>query len=299
MKPEHAFIAARAAAQHCPELLRCGPEPLELLPMLERLGERLSKLLAAALTPLCGGEPPAVTAMAPRELSGAELTDRIAPLAANSVLLAGMQDSPLLASVEAAAILRLVDRAFGGRGTVALPLPESFPMSAELMMARIELLIVQRLGQAMGTEADGAVRAVRRDASLAELAPFAATARLAVIALEVSEGGHVPWSITLALPLSTLTDLFGHGERPPAPHGTRAHAANPAAEPFAGVPLPLNVVLVDMNISMAAIAALEPGQILPVAVARNVPLRIGNTTIAHGSVGAQDDRIAIQITQIA
>ncbi len=299
MKPERAFVAAHAAAQHCAELLRRGPEPLELLPMLERLGERLGKLLAAALAPLCGGEAPAVTAMPPRELAGAELTDRIARLAANSLLLAGAQDSPLLVSVEATAVLRLVDRAFGGRGTVALPLPERFPLSAELMMARIELLIVQRLGQAMGTEADGAVRAVRRDGSLAGLAPFAATARLAVMVLEVTQAVDPPWTITLALPFSTLADLFGHGERPPAPHGTRAHAANPAAEPFAGLPLPLTAMLVDMNIPMAAIAALEPGQILPVAVARNVPLRIGNKTIAHGSIGAQDDRIAIQLTQIA
>lgn len=299
MKPEHAFIAERPAAQHCAELLRHCPEPLELMPMLERLGERLSKLLVVALTPLCGGEPPVVTTLPPRELSATGLTDLIAPLAANSLLLAGTQASPLLISIEAAAIFRLVDRAFGGRGNVASPLPTCFPLSAELMMARIELLIVRQLGQAMGTEAEGAVRAIRRDGSLTELAPFTGNTRLAVMALEVTEAARAPWIITLALPFSTLADLFGHGERPPAPHGKGSRAADPAAEPFAGMPLPLNAVLVDMNIPVALIAALEPGHILPVAVVRNVPLRIGNKTIAHGSVGAQDDRIAIQLTQIA
>lgn len=299
MKPEHTFIAERVAAQHCAELLRRGPEPAELLPMLERLGERLAKLLAAALAPLCGGEPPSITALTPHELSSTGLIDQIGPLAANTLLLVGAQGSPLLASVEAKAVLRLVDRAFGGRGEVASPLPQAFPISAELMMARIELLIVQRLGQAMGSEADEAVRAVRRDGSLTELAPFTAAPRLAVMVLEVAEGARAPWTITLALPFSTLADLFGHGERSPAAHGLGSRVANPAAEPFAAVPLPLTAMLVDMNISVAAIAALEPGQILPVAVARHVPLRIGNKTIALGSIGSQDDRIAIQITQIA
>ena len=299
MKPEHAFIAERVAAQHCPELLRRGPEPLELLPMLERLGERLAKLLGPALAALCGNEPPSVATLPPREISAAELADQVGPLAANTLLLVGSQGSPLLASVEAAAVLRLVDRAFGGRGEVGSPLPETFPISAELMMARIELLLVQRLGQAMGYEADEAVRAVRRHSSLTELAPFNATPRLAVLALEVIEGVRTPWTITLVLPFSTLAELFGHGTRAPALHGPGIRAANPVAEPFAGVALPLTAMLVDMNISMAAIAALEPGQILTVAVARNVPLRIGNKTIASGSVGTQDDRIAIQLTQIA
>jgi flagellar motor switch protein FliM len=32
-------------------------------------------------------------------------------------------------------------------------------------------------------------------------------------------------------------------------------------------------------------------------VARNVPLRIGTRTIAHGTIGALDERVAVQITQ--
>ena len=46
MKSDHAFIAERIAAQHCPELLRSGPAPGELLPLLTQLGERLALALA-------------------------------------------------------------------------------------------------------------------------------------------------------------------------------------------------------------------------------------------------------------
>jgi flagellar motor switch protein FliM len=36
--------------------------------------------------------------------------------------------------------------------------------------------------------------------------------------------------------------------------------------------------------------------VLPVSVARHVPLRVGEATIAHGTVGTLDDRVAVQIT---
>ncbi|MBA3055783.1 MAG: FliM/FliN family flagellar motor switch protein [Sphingomonadales bacterium] len=63
-----------------------------------------------------------------------------------------------------------------------------------------------------------------------------------------------------------------------------------------GAPLYLAGVLVDMRRAMAVLAAIEPGTVLPVAVARAVPLLLGGLAVASGTVGAADDRIAIQIT---
>ena len=52
MKPQRAFVAERAAAQHCAQLLRRGPEPAELLPQLDRLGDRFARQLAEGLARL-------------------------------------------------------------------------------------------------------------------------------------------------------------------------------------------------------------------------------------------------------
>lgn len=296
MKPQRAFVAERAAAQHCAELLRRGPEPAELLPQLARLGDRLARLLAEGLARLGGGEAPLVTPQVVREERCADLAKGIGPLAANSLLAAGAGGAPLLASLDAGAVLRLVDKAFGGKGEAPATLPGQFPTSAQLMIQRLETLVVECLCAALG--ADGAVRALRRDGDLAELAPFTGDARLAVLQLEVMEGMRAPWLATLALPLATLAELFGHGDRPPAPPAA-PRAADPAAAPFADVPLPLTAVLVDMQVPLATISALEPGTILPVAVARAVPLSIAGSVIARGTVGAQDDRVAIKISHIA
>jgi flagellar motor switch protein FliM len=293
MKPERAFIAERIVAQHCPELLRPNVAPMPVMPALSRLGDGVARALSLGLASLAAGDPPLVRCTAPRECTMAELAREIAPLAANALLAAGSAELPLLASIDAAAVLRMVDRAFGGRGDAPSPLPSAFPLSAELMVTRLEGVVAQAVGQALGMA--GGVYALRRDGSIGQLAPFAEGESLAVVTLEVDDPGRTPWKVTLAFPQTVLVKLIGEGDRPSKQ--TKALQPNPADEPFGAVPLTIGAVLVDMRISFVALSNLQPGQILPVAVARSVPLKIGDKTIAHGTIGAMDDRVAVQITQ--
>lgn len=292
MKPERALIAERMLAQHCPELLRSNDAPpVQLMPALTRLSDGAARVLSNALASLSAGEPPLVRSLPPRECTMAELAQDIAPLAGNSLLSAG-SDLPALASVDAEAVLRMVDRAFGGRGDAPSPLPSAFPLSAELMVTRLEGVVAGALGQAMAR----AFKPVRRDGCILQLEPFAADRQLGVITLEVDDPGRTPWKVTLAIPHDALAKLFGEGERAAAKPAPRAEP-NPANEPYGSVPLTLSAVLVDMRIGFAALSNLQPGQILPVAVARSVPLKVGDKTVAHGTIGALDDRVAVQITQ--
>ena len=297
MNTQHSFVAERRAAQHCAQLLRASPEPADQIGALARLGERLSAPLAQALAQLLGGEAPALSALPPHELGETELVQQVGPLAANSLFATGVPGVTLLASIEGAAVLRLVDRAYGGKGETSGSLPDAFPMSAELLVQRLEVILTDCLAAALG-QAD--LRALRRAPQLSELAPFPAGARLAVLPMEVTDGAQAAWTLTLALPLATLPKLLGSGGAGALPVAARSpRAADPAAAPFAALPLGLTATLVDMPVSLAAIAALVPGAVLPVTVARAVPLAIGGSVIARGTIGAQDDRIAIQLTQLA
>lgn len=294
MNSEHAFVAERAAAQHCAQLLRRGPEPADLLPALARAGERFARALAPALAGLIGGEAPTVTALAPSELRENELAGELGALAANSLLAPAAPGVTLLASIDGAAVLRLVDRAYGGKGDAAGPLPAQFPLSAELLIERLEAIVAACLGEALG---EAALRALKRNPRIEELAPFPAGAPLALLPIEVMEGARAPWKLRLVLPLAALPKVLGGsgGSAPARPKGP----ADPASAPYSEVPLPLVATLVDMNVPLSAISALEPGAVLPVAVARAVPLSIGGMVIARGSIGAQDDLVAIRLTQIA
>ena len=114
--------------------------------------------------------------------------------------------------------------------------------------------------------------------------------------MTVSEPGSGAWPLTLGLPVAALgVWLGGAGRMRRKPAG----AADPAAAPFTDVPLPLSATLVDMRLPLAIAATLEPGMVLPVAVARAVPLAAGGSVIARGTVGHQDDRVALKLTQIA
>ena len=53
---------------------------------------------------------------------------------------------------------------------------------------------------------------------------------------------------------------------------------------------------VDVALPLSTISSLEVGQILSLPIARNIPVRVGKRTIAHGTLGSVDDRVAIQIT---
>ncbi|MBV1690681.1 FliM/FliN family flagellar motor switch protein [Novosphingobium sp. G106] len=293
MKPERAFVAERQLAQHCPELLQSkDAAPVQLMPALSRLGDGAARTLSNALAQLTAGEPPLVRSKAPRECTMAELSRDIAPLAANSLLTAGAPDMPVLASLDAEAVLRMVDRAFGGRGEAPSPLPSAFPLSAELMVSRLEGVVVTALGQALGMT----VSPLRRDGCIVQLAPFADDEQVGVITLEVDDPGRSPWKVTVAFPQSVMIKLLGDGE-PKAPKPARSGRIDPMGETFGPVPLTISAVLVDMRIGFAELSKLQPGQILPVAVARSVPLKVGDKTIAHGTIGALDDRVAVQITQ--
>jgi flagellar motor switch protein FliM len=226
------------------------------------------------------------------------LIEEVGALAANSLYSTGVPGLTLLAAIEGTGLLRLVDRAFGGTGEAPKALPAAFPLSAELMIGKLETLVAVALAQALGYTDEGEIRPLRRAARLAELAPFPAGARIAVLRCEVTEGPRAPWQLTLALPQAMLPKLLGAGDGALAGSAS-PRPADPAAAPFAEVPLPLTATLVDMPVSLAAVAALEPGSVLSVAVARAVPLSIGGAIVARGAVGAQDDRIALKLTQIA
>lgn len=289
MRPERAFVAERVLARHCAELVRSGPGPAELSAALERTGARLARHLPLALYALLGtiaeiecGKP------------GAESYDDFAEfhplLAANALLSAG--GVPVLATLDAVAVLSLVDRAFGGKGEPPAQMPRAFALSAELMIQKLEEIVCAGLAAALGIER-ATVRAVRRDGSLPQLAPFAAGTALSTLRLAVTEEGRGPWSITLAFPATALPRLFGQGERAtPRPR----RLAVPIAPPFADLPLTLRAVLVDMAIPLSRLGTLEVGQVLPIAVSRLVPVMAGAVTVARGVPGAESDRVAIQIT---
>jgi len=296
MKPERAFIAERAIARHDPALLRPGPSMGDLVPALARMSERMARTLRGAISPLLGGAEPQITPMKPMQSDFADFCAEIPRLAANSLFHIG--SAPFLATIEGVSVLRLVDRAFGGPGDTPSSLPKEFPLSAELMIGRMEQVVSTCLALALGGATGGTIRAVRREASVAQLQAMPDATQIAGLTFNVIEQGRMPWAISLAFPVETLAQVFAHGEstRPSrAPRGPSL----PTQAPFSELPIDVTAVLVDMRLPLSIVSALEVGQVLSVPIARAVPLIVGGKPCAHGTIGALDDRVAIQISQLS
>lgn len=291
----HSNGSERVKAKHCKALLDTGPSIGDLVPALSLVGERLARALGGGLAKLLGSDMPVVRVGMPMDGTLASIQAELDGLASHALMAVGPQGKPMLLTFEAAPVFRLVDRTFGGRGDVPDPLPESFPLSAELLIARIEETVAEAVTVAFGGGMEHGVRALRRETSLRQLAPFDRTEDLLQLSLEIEEAGFDPWSLSLAFPQATLAALVTVPRHPRVVRGLFP-APDPAAEPFASMPLPVKAVLVDMTMGFSRLSSLKPGDILPVAVARSVPLKVGDRTIAAGTVGELDDRVAVQVS---
>lgn len=297
MKPEGVLIAERLAAQHCRELLRGGIRPADPIKDLDRLGTRIAELMSPALARLCAGQKLAVHTLPATQMDGSDaLVEKLGPGAVINLATACDGKAPLILALPAKTVIGFLDLAYGGNGDVSGPAPEKLGGSAMLMAGRIQKVLGDALSGALDPEAEAGIESLCHGCDTELLAPFA-ECRMAVVSVDMQVGGR-SWDALIGLPAASLAELFRRQAKNCTSPAKGATPASPKAAPFAAVPLPLRAVLVDMAMPVSLLSQLKPGQVLPVAVARSVPLMAGEHVIAHGTVGAVDDRAALQLTQI-
>jgi len=295
MRPEGSFVADRLAAQHCAELLRAPRQAANPLTELAHFGEQLAAALGEQLGQLCPGAKIGVEAGEPLELQANTAHDRRGGPVLNSTVAIGPKDVMMIASLPQSAVLSLVDLTLGGTGKdCALP-GGKLPMSAQLMFTRFEKPLAAALAEALEMPSADAVSFRNQNTAPNASAPFAGCKRT-ILPIRLVIADAEPCELVFTFPGASLTALFA--DRTKAETAPRNAQAVPNAEPFAGIPLPLKAILVDMAIPVATLAKLQPGMVIPVTVARSVPLVAGEQIVAHGTVGAMDDFTALQLTRI-
>lgn len=304
MRMSHEFSAVRAAAQHCPELTaqahRRGPRPEDRAALIAAWRRDLARRLAADLSPLLADDRLEVSVSEPDQLTGADALQRIGMVAANSLLRVGASAETALLSFDFVTALALTDRSFGGDGRPVDSAPEQLPRSATLMVEEAAAIIAEAItcvsfGDApppAGLPVRGAngVGVIVRSESATRLKPFALDAACVMFTLTIANRKGGEWRASLAVAAERMDRLLpGTATRPRPPRTV----ATGMTAPFAQMPLPLHVVLAEFNLSLARLQTLGPGDTIPLAVGRQVPLLVGDQLIAHGSIGTCEDRMAI------
>ncbi len=318
MRMAHEFGSARAAATHCRELLSHslgrGPNPEERTAQLAAWRRDLARLLADDLSALLSGDRLKVNISEPETISGAEALGRIGMVAANSLIRVGASGETALLSFDFATAIALTDRSFGGDGRIAGGLPEALPRSAALLVEETATMIAGAITQASygdmpppsatgastaGGRASGGAscgEVIVRSESAARLKPFALDAQALFFVFEIANRQGCTWRAALAVAAERMPRLLPGGGRRPRSRAARQPATGFAA-PFAEMPLALHVVLAEFDLSLARLQTLSPGDMIPLAMGRQVPLMVGETVLAHGSVGTAADHMAIRLTR--
>ncbi|PKP89480.1 MAG: hypothetical protein CVT76_10515, partial [Alphaproteobacteria bacterium HGW-Alphaproteobacteria-15] len=269
----HDFAAARAAAQHCPELTghgeARGPRPEERAELLTAWRRDLARALADDLSPLLSDDRLEVTIDEPDQLTGAEALERIGALAANSLLRVGAGGGAggetALLSFDFATALALTDRSFGGEGRMADNAPETLPRSAALMVEEAATMIAQTMTRASYADARGEV--MIRSENAARLKPFAPDTACLMFTLVIANQQGCTWRASLVVTAERMDRLLPGAARTPRPRADRRPATGTAA-PFANVPLSLHAVLAEFDLSLARLQTLSPGDSIPLTMGR-------------------------------
>lgn len=310
MRMAHDFAAARIAAQHCRELTHRGPRPEERAVLLAAWRRDVARHLAEELPGLLSGDRLDVSLSEPESLNGAAALDRIGPVAANSLLRCGAGGETVLAAFDFATAIALTDRSFGGEGKRPDTVPDQLPRSAALLVDEIAATIAQAIARAScgddmprgGAMPNGEV--MMRSESAARLKPFGRQDEAVLFTLVIANRQDCEWRVLLATTAERMERLLPQPGRSRPRAGSRPRQAqdsapaSPLAAPFAAIPLPLHVVLAEVDLSLARLQTLAPGDELPLAVGRQVPLMLGDRVLAHGSIGTFEDRMALRLTRL-
>lgn len=305
-------VPDRFMAQHCDELVRRGPRPEERAELVAAWRLDCARLLARELAALLPGDKLSVTLGEPEMLRGSDLLARVGPVAANSLLRCGDSCRTALLSFDCATAIALTDRSFGGDGEIDrdAPLPEQLPRSAVLLVDRVAAIAARALAEAGRGESSGGAggsgdRAeaddagvVMRSESAGRLKPFAPDAPCVAVKLTLATREGREWEAVFGFAERVFDMLLpGAGARVPARRGDAPPARGDRA-PFAAIPLPLEGVLAEFELSLARLERLAPGDTIALTVPGELPLRIGERVLGWGRLGTVGEAMALRLTRM-
>ena len=294
---QQSFVAERRAALHCAALVAAKPDVDSRLTAFSRLGATLEPALATRMAAVFNSTGWTCEAGEAEVMLARDLAERIDPVAGNFILPVGDASGRLFATFALTPILARLEAMFGGDAAAADFKPDrKLPSSIELLLKRL----ARALTQALGTCLDAAALRTGEEATFStdytKLAVFPGQSEAVVLPLTIAAPEGAPITLRLACRPGTVSRLLTHfteggvQPKPVIPH------ILPSA--VADVPLPLRAILAEMKVPASKLMTLRPGQVLPIAVARSVPLFVGKHRIASGAMGEQDDRVALQLDSV-
>lgn len=298
MNMAESFADARPMAQHCAELTWRGPRPEERAEHVSAWCRDLGKELAQELGQLLSGGKLKVTVSVPEIISGKEVFDHIGAIAVNSLLRCGEGDQTMLFSIDYSTAIALTDCSFGGDGTPPEDVPAQLPRSAGMLVEQYATIFSQVIAMANGSAERSGGDVLVRSESVTRLKPFSAAAEVAFFRVTMTMGATAEWSAVLAVEKDRLDAVLPGAASGRPNNRNSGKPSDGTSGPFSAMPLSLEAVLGEFELSLGKLEKLAPGDEIPLSISRELPLRVGDQTFAHGTIGTIENRMALRVTRL-
>ncbi len=275
-----------------------GGRPISALPVLDRMGERMVRRLRTIFEPFVRAKP-SVTADPALIRAYGDWQAEQPEFTSLSVYGFRPLKGAILLAVEPAFITRLVDARYGGTGDVPVRRAREFTATEENMLARVAELVIGALGEVWAevVKVTPELRARETNVSFAQLAR--ADEQVAVTRFTITPWPDKSSVIEFVYPVAALRsverELARTYDDQPAPAGEwRGRLAAALGE----VRFPARTVLARPELRFSELMQLQPGDVIPVTLAKLVPLLVEGRKIALGTIGEHDGRAALRIEKM-
>ncbi|MGE4321580.1 MAG: flagellar motor switch protein FliM [Sphingobium sp.] len=280
---------------------RGEPQAPVMLSGLDRLGEQLGRRIRALIEPISGVRPH-VESHAGEVVAFAHWADQLPAFTSISGYRLQPLKGQVLVRMDAPMISTLVDYFYGGAGDRPLPARGEFTPTEDRLIARLADSLIARLVDIWRDMVPLDAALVMRETGLGFASAAQPTDQMLLQRFTLSLTRDRSWPIDILFPLSALRGVDAlTGAKP---QGSGEDDVDPAwrdrvARRMRDIRLPARTVLARPHLSLADLLQLKVGDIIPVTIARNLPLIVGDRIVAHGTIGEQDGRAAFQIEKLA
>ncbi|MDB5663454.1 MAG: flagellar motor switch protein FliM [Sphingomonas bacterium] len=266
---------------------------------IERMGERLSRHLRAAIEPIArvktqvGAEPirsarfeawlnelPAFTSLSHY---------RVPPL-----------KSGVLVMVEPDFVTRMVDAYYGGIGKPSKHRAREFTPTEDRLLARLTEAVVGALVSGWSEVAALEPILAARETNAAFASFVRRDETIVVQSFTVNPGTGKPTSLSIVYAAAALRPFE-------ALFAAKVHGGDGDADPdwrrrLAGalenVRLPVRSVLARPEMTMSQLMQLKPGDVIPIVMPAKAPLIVADRRIASGTIGEREGKAALMIEEV-
>lgn len=280
---------------------RPGNQPSAAIGGLEKLGDRLAKRLRAIVEPYSGGRP--LVSAKPLDNTMFMMWDACVPsFVSLSLYRLHPIKGPVTLRVDAALVTQLVDRFYGGSARSGAGDRREFTPTETRLVARIAENVIAALLDCWAEIVPLEAVLIGRETNVGQAEIMAGEAEVVVQAFEIDLGDRHHTLVEIVYPKDGLAALEISGAAKGASETVRP--ADPVwqaglVDRLDDVRFPARTVLARPNLKIAELVALKPGDVIPIHIARHLPLLIGERIFAHGSIGEQDGCAAFMIEKLA